>query len=485
MFGPRSHNYGIAVRVVATILTATIVYWTIIGPFSAVTSVHDNGTSSPSESWKDQPKLDLLTPNATCQNSDNAGRIVVVLRTGATEAYTKVPTQLLTALQCVPNLLIVSDMEQDISGYHLHDVLKNVTPNIRENHPDFDLYRLQRALQQEGLIDNLESVVAKKYNNKKRELEKAALTLDKYKYFHMMYLAWEKYSQKDWFVFIESDTYLVWPTLLQWLDTLDPAKELLIGSPTYKSDDRLAYGGSGIILSNAAMRKIAVEHADEASDLDVRMKVHASGDYLFSKALQEWDIPIQGVWPMLGGESPATLPYGPAAWCEPVITLHGMTPGDIDRVWTFAKNRPATQPMLHRDLYTHFLTELPSKRDDWTNACAGSVFEIDDIKADMGRAKYADCERACLDFPQCFQFSYLDGAQCHLYTCFSLGRAAEPDNVKHWHSGWITWRIRDWIDEAKTCEARAWVQYSERNIRHTGWDEIDAGIDAEDEVVGS
>jgi len=316
MFGPRFSHYGIALRIVVTILTASIVYLTIIRPFSAGAPTYDNVTPTPSELEKDQPKLDLLTPKATCQDSDIAGRTVVILRTGATEAYSKIPTQLLTALRCVSNLLIVSDMEQDLGGHHIHDVLKNVSPNIRENHPDFELYRQQRVLQSQGLFDNLEKLLSSKYKNQK-DREKAAQTLDKYKYFHMMYLAWERYSHKDWFVFIEADTYLVWPTLLHWLDTLDPAKELFIGSPLYKSDDRLAHGGSGLVLSNAAMRKIAVEHAGDASDLDARMKVHLSGDYLLSKAAQEWGIPVEGVWPMLGGESPKTLPYGPAAWCEP------------------------------------------------------------------------------------------------------------------------------------------------------------------------
>lgn len=45
------------------------------------------------------------------------------VKTGATEAAAKVPTQMQTALRCVKNVFLFSDLEQDIGEYHLYDAL--------------------------------------------------------------------------------------------------------------------------------------------------------------------------------------------------------------------------------------------------------------------------------------------------------------------------------------------------------------------------
>jgi hypothetical protein len=45
-----------------------------------------------------------------CANFPNMDGIQLVMKTGATEAFDKVPTHLLTTLQCVPDFLLFSDM---------------------------------------------------------------------------------------------------------------------------------------------------------------------------------------------------------------------------------------------------------------------------------------------------------------------------------------------------------------------------------------
>jgi hypothetical protein len=56
--------------------------------------------------------------------------VVIVVKTGATEALNRIPTQLLTFLSCAKDdVLIFSDMEQDIGGFHVYDAL--VIPRLR------------------------------------------------------------------------------------------------------------------------------------------------------------------------------------------------------------------------------------------------------------------------------------------------------------------------------------------------------------------
>jgi len=67
--------------------------------------------------------LDDSTTSDSCPVSASAQRIVVSIKTGATEAAAKIPTQMRTTLRCVTNVFLFSDLEQDIGEYHLHDAL--------------------------------------------------------------------------------------------------------------------------------------------------------------------------------------------------------------------------------------------------------------------------------------------------------------------------------------------------------------------------
>lgn len=67
--------------------------------------------------------LDDSTTSDSCPASTSAQRIVVSVKTGATEAAVKIPMQMQTTLRCVKNVFLFSDLEQDIGEYHLHDAL--------------------------------------------------------------------------------------------------------------------------------------------------------------------------------------------------------------------------------------------------------------------------------------------------------------------------------------------------------------------------
>jgi hypothetical protein len=73
--------------------------------------------------------------------------VVIVVKTGATEALNRIPTQLLTFLSCAKDdVLIFSDMEQDIGGFHVYDALVDVVQEARTVNSDFDLYEMQKQV---------------------------------------------------------------------------------------------------------------------------------------------------------------------------------------------------------------------------------------------------------------------------------------------------------------------------------------------------
>ena len=242
----------------------------------------------------------VAKPSHLCRDFLTPKDLVVVVKTGANEVYHKLSTQLLTMLQCYGDVLIFSDLEQQIGKYTIHDALDNVTESVKVNNPDFDYYRtLQESNKQGQIMTTL-----------REDHAKAAWTLDKYKFVHMLQKTWTRRPHQKWYVFIEADTYLVRSNLLLWLARFDPSEILFLGSPTFANGKAFAHGGSGFVLSGAAMSRFAEGDPDVASRYDEDMKNEGFGDYLLTKALQDKDIELTYHWPVLQAEKPATIPFG-------------------------------------------------------------------------------------------------------------------------------------------------------------------------------
>lgn len=279
---------------------------------------------------------DELKSGGRCKAlSSKSEDILVVVKTGANEIYDKLPTQLLTALECYTDLLVFSDLDQRIGPYRIHDALDNVTEAAKLHNPVFDYYRSVQEYQQYGQDIGL-----------LRKTGQAAWNLDKYKFLHMLEKSWKMKPGRKWYIFIEADTYLVRSNLLLWLDRLDPSKPLYLGSPTYYNGEAFAHGGSGIILSGAAMSRFADGDPGVAARYDEAMKDEIYGDYMLMKALRDKGVEFSNRWPMLQAEKPATIPFGPGPdngvrhWCQPIVTMHHITPNEASIIWGFERQRP-------------------------------------------------------------------------------------------------------------------------------------------------
>jgi hypothetical protein len=277
-----------------------------------------------------------LKPHSRCDGLSNSTDILVVVKTGANEVYDKLPTQLLTALHCYEETLIFSDLEQQIGPYHVYDALDNVRDTAKLHDPIFDYYRTLQEYQKYGQDISL-----------LRETSgRAAWNLDKYKFLHMLEKSWKMKPGRKWYVFIEADTYLVRSNLLSWLERLDPSHLLYLGSPTSVNGDSFSHGGSGVILSGAAMSKFAEGDEGVAARYDDAMKNEQFGDYVLTKALRDKGVEFSKRWPMLQAEKPATIPFGPGPdtgtrhWCQPIVTMHHITPDEASRIWQFEQQRP-------------------------------------------------------------------------------------------------------------------------------------------------
>lgn len=272
-----------------------------------------------------------------CPDMPGMEDILVVLKTGVTEALNKVPAQLDTVLRCTPNFVIVSDYEEVIGGVRTVDVLRNVSDHIKQSQAEFDLYnRVQRG----GRVALRPEDYGSDFNSQYGRQGNPGWMLDKWKFLPMIDAVLERQPTAKWFVFIEADTYLFWENLLAWVSKHDPSQPKYLGCQTAIGDNVFAHGGSGFVLSNPAMRKVSEHRKTHMSELEELTVREWAGDSVLGRVLKDVGVSLTWSWPMSQGKQLWDLDcfseaYSRRAWCHPVVTFHHMTPIEVYDMWAF------------------------------------------------------------------------------------------------------------------------------------------------------
>ncbi|XMA16770.1 hypothetical protein WAI453_009561 [Rhynchosporium graminicola] len=307
--------------------------------------------------------------------------ITLIIKTGAQEV-SHLSIAIGTTLRYLDpsDLLIFSDLQSSLGPFLIHDALRNVDQALKEIDPDFAIYRDIRRYQRTGQdISELKEERAKGDG-------RAGWKLDKYKFIHMVEQTFEMRPGSKWYVFVETDSYVMWSNLASWLAKLDSSKPLYLGAPVMLGGQAFAHGGSGYVLSNAAMNKLLGEDQPQglAGSWDKRMKQHCCGDLALAIALKEKGVDVQGAGPMVHGEKPATFSYGPGElWCQPVVTMHHVLPHEVSAIWRFERRREVLEPLANEtifsDLYFHFVEPLlVDVRENWDNMAHGTTYSVEE-----------------------------------------------------------------------------------------------------------
>ncbi|KAJ5689808.1 hypothetical protein N7462_004200 [Penicillium macrosclerotiorum] len=385
-------------------------------------------------------------PSAITTEEDRCGHIrrdmddvMVILKTGATEAREKVPVQLRTTLQCVPHYAIFSDYEETINGIRTYDVLQNVTEATISTKPEFEYYQHLQEVGREGLTD---ADVGDDTNGPFGKTNNPGWKLDKWKFLPMIDGALEVRPDAKWYIFIEADTYMVWPNLVNWLAHLDHTRSYYIGSPMQIGDVLFAYGGAGIIMSSQAMHRLHSHRAKHLEDLEEMTAQEWAGDCALSKALEEIHIPLTWAWPMMMISRPTEIDhfseaYGRQPWCYPAVSYHHMTPRDIEEMWQFDRGwfkSGKNALLLHADVYREMIHNGSlAKREDWDNL-SPAIIDFDPPTTPSADA----CSDACSQNSECLQFSYNHGEKTCKHASTTFGGVATNGT----YSGWMTHRVQ-------------------------------------------
>ena len=275
--------------------------------------------------------------------------VLVVLKTGVTEALDKVPVHFQTTLRCVPNYVIFSDHDEEIAGVRIHDALRNMPDeNLKQSIPDFNIYNRIRSMGRAGLAQEDFSDVA---NSALGKPDNPGWKLDKWKFLPMVMGTYKHKSDAKWYVFMEADTYFVWGSLLAWLEHFNPEDPLYIGTETQIADVIFAHGGSGFVVSNPAMKRVVDEYSVKSNEIHAYTASHWAGDCVLGKILLDVGVPLHFSWPMLQNTAVAELDeFSPdfyrRPWCYPAVAFHHLSALDIQSLWEFEQKRYKEVPSL-------------------------------------------------------------------------------------------------------------------------------------------
>jgi hypothetical protein len=281
-----------------------------------------------------------------CWNIPGSNDTVVILRTGSTELEDRFRIHLSTSLRCYPHYLIFSDYEESYHGEKIYDALSRVNETIKSHHPDFELYRRIQFQGRSALEPSELSGSPEAFERLGGNAENAGWKLDKWKFMPVLNQTIHEYPDKEWYVFIEADSFLLWSMLQQYLSLLDPAEPHYIGAGSCMGEDLFAHGGSGFVASGPAMIMATQHYATHKTEIEALTDHEWAGDYVLAKALNEAGVETTDAWPHFQGDYPGLVAYagadgryGPAQglreWCVPTISYHHMSSEMIESLWEF------------------------------------------------------------------------------------------------------------------------------------------------------
>lgn len=375
--------------------------------------------------------------------------VLVILKTGVTEAREKVPTHLETTLRCVPHSVIFSDYAEEIDGVQVHDVLHGIPDPVKWMNSEFNVYQRVRqagrvALTGADLNEDVNTVFGKPNN--------PGWKLDKWKFLPMIEEALAVRPNAKWYVFMEADTYFVWANLMAWLAQLDHRRPYYLGNQMQILNVLFAHGGSGIVLSRPAMEKAVETRRRDVERWDAITRDNWAGDCVLGQLLAESGVGMLWAWPALQIGPPEEMDvfspdYYKTPWCYAPVTFHHLSMREVDEMWHFERKWfAAHRRLLYRDVFQEIVRpRLLGVQYDWDNRVAPQYSISSRSRSSL------ECRRKCLADPDCVQYAQ-QGDTCWVSAAAKLGRAETGVS-----SGWIPERIDALVQDMGSCPKTQWV----------------------------
>ena len=372
--------------------------------------------------------------------------VQVVVKTGIGERR-RLEALLSSYLSCISNVLIVSDVEAVVDGHQVHDILADLPASYARNNSDWTVYENQHQALAAG------ETIGKSHEGWK---------LDRFKFLPMVEYAYVQNPFAKWYVFIETDTYLFWDTLYRLLKKLEPTRHHYLGTPIVGAYDRwFAYGGSGIVLSQASLRALPLIGDQRISvKYEAMVRMDCCGDAVLAYVLfSELGLRLGNLFPTFSGEQPRWVWISPKNWCKPLVSLHHLDVETIIDLWHWERCRDLvelTEPVMFSALLNWgFMSLLANETDiksHWDNGAGGESWVLDAVYNTS-----ETCFKACQMHHRCLQASYTRG-KCHFAARVRFGQAVDGDVESSWDLRKlesIGWRLEGG-ESVASCEMVEW-----------------------------
>ncbi|KAH7256800.1 hypothetical protein BKA59DRAFT_390200 [Fusarium tricinctum] len=311
----------------------------------------------------------------------------------------------------------VNQTDADLIGVTVHDAIKRVMETkIRgkvDGYPRLVKYRSLQASLQAGDEDGALKIG-----------QSYGWELDALKFIMGMEMIYHELPGKKWYIILDDDTFLIRPSLELLMGHIDYRKPQYIGNAVGDYKARFGHGGSGILISGEAMRRL-FEHPGIVQEAYAESMTETWGDRLVATTLQKLGIYIEEAYNHhFNGEPPSITRIWGDRFCSPLVSFHGLRkPGEMRRVGETLATRE--QPVLWRDVWQLFgrsaISALESRRTELT---ADHVGKPDEHTRSWGDVRSANaCQKRCEQSGRrCLAWTYeMEIERCHTSPWLLLG----------------------------------------------------------------
>ncbi|CDR98742.1 uncharacterized protein SPSC_06135 [Sporisorium scitamineum] len=430
------------------------------------------------------PSADQVKSNATVGSEEAKGerdaieavknKSVIVLKTGASVLFDRLPVQLLLAQSDIhpsihltgtpaysgPSFFIYSDAPAQLGAFTVRDAFVNVS-TYALNSPEFG----PRYTSLHNLLSSMENSRASSFTE--------GWNLDKWKFLYMWQDAYRLSPNAEWYIGYEADTYVVWDSLFRFLVEQDSGKEQLFGCGyvLMTNQETFANGGCPYVISGALMRSTFGKDQHFAEKFDKVVEKSCCGDAELSIALRKSaTVPLNGLadaGARFQREPPREVLFDEGNWCQPIFSFHHLGPDQVTQLSRIHRDillsKPANQTILYSDFFDHIApphlqTALRSLEPDFNRSTQPvelnptsenwEAFSSSDRGVQLGRKTNdaAQCKHQCMDSQSCTAWVWSKvGIQDAVGNCYlmndvlRIGKAYEGTGMRT--SGWVAKHI--------------------------------------------
>ncbi|KAM5380161.1 hypothetical protein ACJZ2D_003612 [Fusarium nematophilum] len=217
----------------------------------------------------------------------------------------------------------VNETDARLIGVTVHDAIKKVMETkIQGKAEDYPRLAKYKSLQEKLQTGNEEEAL--------KIGQTFGWELDALKFIMGMEMIYSELPRKKWYIILDDDTFLIRPSLELLLGHIDFRKPQYIGNAVGDYKARFGHGGSAILISGEAMRRL-FEHPGIVQEAYAESMTETWGDRLVATTLQKLGIYIEESYNHhFNGEPPSITRIWGDRFCSPLVSFHGLRkPGEM------------------------------------------------------------------------------------------------------------------------------------------------------------